>query len=336
MLGKQWLNRYIRHQGDSVADRCEDRQRKLDGLKRWRFRVVVESPPVLLQISLFLLVFGLSLYLWTLKRIVAWVVTASIILGAVLYMGIVFAGSLSYDCPFQTPPSLIFRYLSGPRLEPGLGARCVFWVLDRIPDPGLITAALEQLTNLKWHYDPSEKVPLPQVSRIYTKCFGAGHRLIPEYGNVAHTAGRALIHLYVHRKCSGEDPGHNRQDVNDALYHLSSLQHENTLRPLSTIAKSIREIDRGSGYQWEMNHFDLPWVSELWMYHMWLRRSRSQPGEPRIGSLMAEGGVLDSVRVLFGTRVPPPSSAVRNILCGLFAGVSSSPFPLDELLKFQR
>jgi len=34
MLGKQWLNRYARHQGGSATERCEDRQRKLDGLQR--------------------------------------------------------------------------------------------------------------------------------------------------------------------------------------------------------------------------------------------------------------------------------------------------------------
>jgi len=162
MVGKQWLNRYIRHQGGSVAERCEDRQRKLDGLKRWRFRIIVESPPVLLQLSLFLLVVGLSLYLWRLQRTVAWVVIASAIPGAVFYVGIVFIGALSYDCPFQTPLSLILRSLRPvnhptEKLEPDPAASCVFWVLDRITDPGVVTVALKQLTNLRWHYGPSER-----------------------------------------------------------------------------------------------------------------------------------------------------------------------------------
>ena len=33
MLGKQWLNRYLRHTGGSVIERCGDRQRKFDGLR---------------------------------------------------------------------------------------------------------------------------------------------------------------------------------------------------------------------------------------------------------------------------------------------------------------
>ena len=93
MVGKQWLHRYTRHQGGSVAERCRDRQRKLEGLERWGFRIIIEIPSVLLQLSLFLLVFGLSLYLWALKRMVAWLVISSAVPGAVFYVGIVVIGT---------------------------------------------------------------------------------------------------------------------------------------------------------------------------------------------------------------------------------------------------
>ena len=55
MLGKQWLNRYLRHAGGSTIERCGDRQRKCDGLKKWPFHLFVESLPVLLQVALLLL-----------------------------------------------------------------------------------------------------------------------------------------------------------------------------------------------------------------------------------------------------------------------------------------
>ena len=35
MLGKQWLNRYLRNSGGSMIERCGDRQRKYDGLEKW-------------------------------------------------------------------------------------------------------------------------------------------------------------------------------------------------------------------------------------------------------------------------------------------------------------
>ena len=63
MLGKQWLNRYLRHAGGSMIERCGDRQRKFDGLNKWPFRLFIESLPIMLQIALVLLTCGLSRYM---------------------------------------------------------------------------------------------------------------------------------------------------------------------------------------------------------------------------------------------------------------------------------
>ena len=51
MLGKQWINRYIRSRGGSAADKNWDRQQKLDGLEEWHFYLVIESLPVMLQLA---------------------------------------------------------------------------------------------------------------------------------------------------------------------------------------------------------------------------------------------------------------------------------------------
>lgn len=48
MLGKQWLNRYLRRAGGSMVERCGDRQRKFDGLQKWPFRFFIESLPIML------------------------------------------------------------------------------------------------------------------------------------------------------------------------------------------------------------------------------------------------------------------------------------------------
>ena len=45
MLGKQWLNRYLRDAGGSIAERCGDRQRKRNGIEKWPFEMFVESLP---------------------------------------------------------------------------------------------------------------------------------------------------------------------------------------------------------------------------------------------------------------------------------------------------
>jgi len=111
MLGKQWLNRYLRHTGGSMVERCGDRQRKFDGLEKWPFRLFVETLPIMLQIALLLLTCGLSRYMWSVNTSVAGVVTSFTVLGIVFYIGIVVAGTSSYECPFQTPASIGLRHL---------------------------------------------------------------------------------------------------------------------------------------------------------------------------------------------------------------------------------
>jgi hypothetical protein len=115
MLGKQWLNRYLRHTGGSMVERCADRQRKIDGLERWPFRLFIESLPVMLQIALLLLSCGLSRYVWSVNTSVARVVISFTVLGVIFYLGIVIAGTSSYECPFQTPASTTLRALRGKK-----------------------------------------------------------------------------------------------------------------------------------------------------------------------------------------------------------------------------
>ena len=111
MLGKQWLNRYLRHSGGSITERCGDRQCKSDGLEKWPFRLFIEALPIVLQIALLLLMSGLSRYMWSVNTIVAHVIISFTVLGTLFYIGIVVAGTHSYDCPFQTPVSIGLRHL---------------------------------------------------------------------------------------------------------------------------------------------------------------------------------------------------------------------------------
>ena len=111
MLGKQWLNRYLRHTGGSTVERCGDRQLKYDGLEKWPFRVFIESLPIILQIALFLLACGLSRYMWSINTSVARVIVSFTVLAMLFFIGIVVAGTWSYECPFQTPASTGLRYL---------------------------------------------------------------------------------------------------------------------------------------------------------------------------------------------------------------------------------
>ena len=109
MLGKQWINRYLRRHGGSAADKSRDRQRKIDGLEGWHFRLVIESLPVMLQVALLLLGCALSKYLWTIDRTVAGFILAFTVFGVASYTFFTLVASLSYNCPYQTPLSTIIR-----------------------------------------------------------------------------------------------------------------------------------------------------------------------------------------------------------------------------------
>ena len=111
MLGKQWLNRYASVKRGSIVDRGRDRKRKMDGMVTWRFGLVMECLPLILQAALFLLGYALSNYLFFINRVVASVVIGFTTFGLLFYSLVVSAATLSYNCPFQTPLSLLFRFL---------------------------------------------------------------------------------------------------------------------------------------------------------------------------------------------------------------------------------
>ena len=112
MLGKQWLNRYdqIEMRG-TLIQRSRHRHRKMTGMAAWHFDITMEALPVMLQIALLLFCYGLSRYLWNVNQAVASVIITTSSLGFVFYVCIVSAATASYECPYQTPVSLLLRLL---------------------------------------------------------------------------------------------------------------------------------------------------------------------------------------------------------------------------------
>jgi len=109
-LGKQWLNRFAKAEAKGPEiDESRSRQRKLSGMVSWKFDLVMESIPLMLQFALLLLGYALSKYLWIINLTVASVVIAIMCLGSVFYILIVIAATITDDCPFQTPASQILR-----------------------------------------------------------------------------------------------------------------------------------------------------------------------------------------------------------------------------------
>jgi hypothetical protein len=108
-LGKQWFGYYKsnRYSRGSEEERGKRRQEKFDGLKTWHFDAVVQSFPVLLQISLLLFGIALSANMWYERPSIAWVIIAITVFGFLFYSLTVMACLISPACPFQTPTSTV-------------------------------------------------------------------------------------------------------------------------------------------------------------------------------------------------------------------------------------
>ncbi|KAJ7670642.1 hypothetical protein DFH06DRAFT_140035 [Mycena polygramma] len=104
VLGKQWLMIYMAAgERGTIEARGLERQRKLDGLRKWKFDTVMQLFPLLLQFGLFLFSTALSTYLWSIHLSLALVVLSFTAIGFVSYTALLISAVASPDSPFQTP-----------------------------------------------------------------------------------------------------------------------------------------------------------------------------------------------------------------------------------------
>ncbi|KAG2157155.1 hypothetical protein DEU56DRAFT_763287, partial [Suillus clintonianus] len=82
-----------------------------DGIMTWYFDAVVQSFPILLQISLLLFGIALSANMWYEQHTIAWVIVAATVFGFLFYSLTVMASLVSPSCPFQTPVTSMLRML---------------------------------------------------------------------------------------------------------------------------------------------------------------------------------------------------------------------------------
>jgi len=91
-----------------MVERCGDRQRKLDGLKKWPFRFFMDNLIIIPQATVFVFACGLSLYMWPVNTSITSIIIFFTLLILLFYIGTLIAGTSSYECPFQTPVSMAF------------------------------------------------------------------------------------------------------------------------------------------------------------------------------------------------------------------------------------
>ncbi|KAJ7840805.1 hypothetical protein B0H14DRAFT_2165446, partial [Mycena olivaceomarginata] len=86
VLGKQWIVHYMAAGSrGTLEERGVERQRKSDGMVKWKFDMLMQMFPLLLQLALLLFSAALSLYLWTVQHSIAVIVFTFTSLGIIAY-----------------------------------------------------------------------------------------------------------------------------------------------------------------------------------------------------------------------------------------------------------
>ncbi|KAJ6602846.1 hypothetical protein DFH09DRAFT_452952 [Mycena vulgaris] len=118
VLGKQWIMHYeAAGSRGSVEERGLERQRKLNGLHKWKFDTVLQMFPLLLQFALLLFAAALSVYLWTVHHTIAIIVQTLTSFGFIAYISLLMSAIISPDSPFQTPVAHFLLPLLSPSLH---------------------------------------------------------------------------------------------------------------------------------------------------------------------------------------------------------------------------
>jgi hypothetical protein len=231
VLGKQWLGYYKtkRYGRGSLADRCKQRHRTFQKLQQWQLENVLQSFPVLLQISV--LLFGLSLgaAMWTQQQTISTIIIVATAFGTLCHVFVIVASLISPDCPFQTPVSLAIRVVfdyfcasarycqdrdkdsttsstpsaptsptppvptasSTPTVSDSTSA--MQWILETSTNPDVLRSVVELLPTMS--EQPSINIMLlcNQVRDMFKACFD--QRGIPIFADSALAYGKALFYF---------------------------------------------------------------------------------------------------------------------------------------------
>ncbi|KAG2156678.1 uncharacterized protein EDB93DRAFT_926754 [Suillus bovinus] len=217
VLGKQWLSHYKSNNiHGSLEDRGKHRQRKLDGMEAWYFDAVLQSFPVLLQISLLLFGIAISAFVWSQQGKLAIAVIVSMALGMFFYWFIIVASLKSRQCPFQTPVSTVIRVLyervstyvkdwrgelsssPDPRDEILSEVPSMKWIFESSTDPEVISSVAWMVPSVKWTPELQPELHMRTIClrllSTFKACFAAGVRTFSARRR-AIACGRALHHV---------------------------------------------------------------------------------------------------------------------------------------------
>ncbi|KAI0004882.1 hypothetical protein BJV74DRAFT_311118 [Russula compacta] len=133
-LLQQWARRYVEMPKirSEPNDRACVRSFLFLGTQTYRMRLAVETVPTLLHLSVFLFFLGLIVFFFAIHEAVAIVVSISVGLFAMAYFVLTVLPCIKHNCPYRTPMSNIWWYISHASLFSA--AVCLHSLLQHLHD----------------------------------------------------------------------------------------------------------------------------------------------------------------------------------------------------------
>ena len=152
-------------------------------------------------------------------------------------------------------------------------ALCIFWMFDRPIDSDETMAILDFTTEVVWHSGIIE-VPLVEVFAIFGECFDYsrenGPTLIPRLRDRAYKAGRAFVHLFVQRKCIGEENDRPLEEIRGMRGFYSSSSYDNDLDSVLNIVDTLFGTPRPVHWtEFKFSEAHQRWLSHILLYRAW-------------------------------------------------------------------
>jgi hypothetical protein len=133
-LLQQWSRRYV--QMPQIPSKPNERARVRSflffGTRKFNMRAAIETAPTLLHLSVFLFFVGLVVLFYTIHKTVAIIVSISVGIFIVAYIALTILPYIYHDCPYRTPMSNIWWYISHPSLYSVF--ICLRWLLIKFHD----------------------------------------------------------------------------------------------------------------------------------------------------------------------------------------------------------
>ncbi|OJT05164.1 hypothetical protein TRAPUB_4049 [Trametes pubescens] len=161
-MAKQWLNEYAsgissESEGGTSRQTARLRQYRLNNLIKWHVGNIINSIPVLLQVSVALFLAGLLVLLWTLHPAVAVVASVLASVLGVFTLSIVLLPSVKSGCAYLSPQSVALYYVlrrAPSLLGVSLSKILVPLTMYLLGRPQILGISTRKLANALWEWEP--------------------------------------------------------------------------------------------------------------------------------------------------------------------------------------